>query len=133
MVGSDNVNLRSWTHDSELPCAVLDSTLDLRPPRDPGGRGDGARVPARSLRLTLWAEHLGRVPDDRSMLDPTESLALWRDAAAGSRPPSPLPRVPTGGIPADRWPTGDHRMLAAATGSRALGSQRSRHWCLLVA
>ncbi|MHB8395493.1 MAG: phospholipase, partial [Candidatus Dormibacteria bacterium] len=31
---------------------------------------------------TLWAEHLGRVPDDRSMLDPTESLALWRDAAA---------------------------------------------------
>ncbi|MHB1525635.1 MAG: phospholipase D family protein [Candidatus Dormibacteria bacterium] len=82
MVGSDNFNLRSWTHDSELSCAVLDSTLDLRPPRDPGGLGDGARVLARSLRLTLWAEHLGRVPDDRSMLDPTESLALWRDAAA---------------------------------------------------
>ena len=26
-VGSDNVNLRSWTHDSELSCAVIDDRL----------------------------------------------------------------------------------------------------------
>ena len=49
-VGSDNFNRRSWTHDSELSSAVLDTTLDDREPRDPGGSGDGARVFARDLR-----------------------------------------------------------------------------------
>ena len=44
IVGSDNLNLRSWTHDSELSCAVLDATRDARAPSDPGGLGDGARV-----------------------------------------------------------------------------------------
>lgn len=58
-VGSDNINLRSWTHDSELSCAVIDETPDPRSPRDPGGLGDGARVFARNLRLDLMAEHLG--------------------------------------------------------------------------
>ena len=39
IVGSDNLNLRSWTHDSELSCAVLDATRDEREPRDPGEPG----------------------------------------------------------------------------------------------
>ena len=50
-VGSDNFNRRSWTHDSELSSAVLDTTRDPREPRDPAGNGDGARVFARDLRL----------------------------------------------------------------------------------
>ena len=43
-VGSDNLNRRSWTHDSELSCGVVDERLDPRLPADPGGLGDGARV-----------------------------------------------------------------------------------------
>lgn len=81
-VGSDNLNLRSWTHDSELSCAVIDSERDLRSPRDPGGLGDGARRFARSLRLQLWAEHLGLDVDDDRLVDPTAGLKLWRRKAA---------------------------------------------------
>jgi phosphatidylserine/phosphatidylglycerophosphate/cardiolipin synthase-like enzyme len=62
IVGSDNFNRRSWTHDSELSCAVIDDTGDPREPRDPGGFGHGARVCARDLRLALSREHLGRAP-----------------------------------------------------------------------
>jgi len=82
MVGSDNFNLRSWTHDSELSCAVLDTTEDQRTPLDPAGLGDRARVFARSLRLALWGEHLGRDADDPELLDLAASLGLWRQAAA---------------------------------------------------
>jgi phosphatidylserine/phosphatidylglycerophosphate/cardiolipin synthase-like enzyme len=80
-VGSDNLNLRSWTHDSELSCAVIDSQRDERTPRDPAGLGDGARVLARELRLRLAAEHLGCSPDDPDLVDPTTAFAAWRTAA----------------------------------------------------
>lgn len=57
-IGSDNLNRRSWTHDSEVSCAILDATLDDRRPLDPAGLGDGARRLPRETRLDLWREHL---------------------------------------------------------------------------
>jgi phosphatidylserine/phosphatidylglycerophosphate/cardiolipin synthase-like enzyme len=100
-IGSDNVNLRSWTHDSELSCAVIDETLDEREPRDPAGLGDGARVFARDLRLELWREHLGLPSDgsdDQEILDHEAGYEKWTQTAAaldawheggrrGERPP----------------------------------------------
>ncbi len=80
-IGSANLNMRSWTHDSELSVAVLDETLDDRQPLDPGGMGDGARCFARNLRLRLWSEHLGLPPDDERLVDPAAAVALWKERA----------------------------------------------------
>jgi len=87
-VGSDNINLRSWTHDSELSVAVVDD--------DPAG-GFG-----RALRLRLHREHLERTQDDDADLrDPAGLFAAYADAAdrleawhahgrRGPRPPGRL-------------------------------------------
>jgi phosphatidylserine/phosphatidylglycerophosphate/cardiolipin synthase-like enzyme len=63
--GSDNLNLRSWTHDSEVTCAVV----------DPEGR-----LP-REFRATLWAEHLGLPPDDPRLLELDHATGLWARCA----------------------------------------------------
>ena len=95
-VGSDNFNRRSWTHDSELSCVVLDRGF------------------SRSLRLTLAAEHLDRLDEvdanglEQAMADCVEPTGLF-DAYAesadrldawhaggrvGERPPGRLRRLP---------------------------------------
>jgi phosphatidylserine/phosphatidylglycerophosphate/cardiolipin synthase-like enzyme len=103
-VGSDNFNRRSWTHDSELSSAVLDTTRDPREPRDPAGTGGGARVFARDLRLQLGREHLDRAGDgseDDDLVDPelfvaaliasADALEKWHDGGRiGPRPPGRL-------------------------------------------
>jgi phosphatidylserine/phosphatidylglycerophosphate/cardiolipin synthase-like enzyme len=107
-VGSDNFNRRSWSHDSEIACAVIDDERDVREPLDPAGLGDGARKFARDLRLQLWREHLGRADgDDQDLLDPVEAVAKFKETALaldqwhldgerGERPPGrvrPHPRI----------------------------------------
>jgi len=108
MVGSDNLNRRSWTHDSELSCSLLDERRDGREPLDPAGTSDGARSVARNLRLELWREHLDLEPSDpgdelldlakgfRVMQERAEALQAWYDGGrVGPKPPGRLrPHVP---------------------------------------
>ena len=56
-VGSDNLNRRSWTSDSEIACTVVDERGDLD---EPAPEDSFPRV----LLRTLVAEHLGCDPDD---------------------------------------------------------------------
>ncbi len=76
-VGSDNINRRSWTHDSELACAVVDNApADLS--------GSGGMSFGRDLRLRLAREHLDRVDgDDDDLMDPDRFFAAFETAAAG--------------------------------------------------
>ncbi len=66
IVGSDNLNMRSWTHDSELSAAVMDA--------------DGGTDFGSSLRLRLAREHLDGA--DADVLDAHAMFDAYRDAAA---------------------------------------------------
>ena len=109
-VGSDNLNRRSWTHDSELSIGVLDSQRDPREPTDPAGLGDGARVFARDLRLQLLREHTG-LGSDEGLLDPADAFEAVRHAAdaldawhrEGKHGPRPPGQLRNHHVSAVRW------------------------------
>ena len=110
-VGSDNLNRRSWTHDSELSCAIVDAARDDREPLDPAGRGEGARRLARETRLRAAGEHLGRpLGETDDLVDPdawfaalrssAAALDVWhRGGGAGPRPPGHLRAHPREHVP----------------------------------
>ncbi len=140
MVGSDNLNRRSWSHDSELSIAVLDAQADPREPRDPAALGDGARAFARDLRLRLWREHLDRRDDDVSdLLDPTDAFAAFRQQAArlaawhdggrhGPRPPGRVMPHRPGRVTAWQrlWATPLYRIVYDPDGRPARDRLRGR-------
>jgi phosphatidylserine/phosphatidylglycerophosphate/cardiolipin synthase-like enzyme len=68
VVGSDNLNRRSWTNDSELSVAILDP--------------DGALPVA--TRVRLWREHLGR-PDGADSDDLRDPIAGFDALVAHAR------------------------------------------------
>ena len=103
-VGSDNLNRRSWTHDSEISCAVIDNRLDPREPQGTAAGGDRARVLAREVRLRLACEHAGLHRQEAgSLVDPkswfdelrlrADALDAWHEhGRVGPRPPGHLRR-----------------------------------------
>jgi phosphatidylserine/phosphatidylglycerophosphate/cardiolipin synthase-like enzyme len=65
-VGSDNLNRRSWTHDSEICCAVVDLDRKL----------------ARETRVRLAREHLGDDDAGLDLDDPVQWFHAFRASAA---------------------------------------------------
>jgi phosphatidylserine/phosphatidylglycerophosphate/cardiolipin synthase-like enzyme len=93
IVGSDNFNRRSWTHDSELSCAVIDQPDGPAPPGDGVRRGAGTY--AHALRTALSREHLGgagaELDSGRGAFEAFRRAAASLDAwhAGGRRGPRP--------------------------------------------
>ncbi|WP_110239670.1 phospholipase D family protein [Nocardioides gilvus] len=136
-IGSDNFCRRSWTNDSELSAAVVDTAAE------------GRTSFARRLRLTLAAEHLDRLDpdqltsvaamDDADLLevmadcvDPVEmfeafaksadALETWHAGGrVGLRPPGRLRRLPEPTLSVGR-------QLAAAPWYRFLHDPDGRPW-----
>jgi hypothetical protein len=101
-VGSDNFNRRSWSHDSELSCAVIDEDAD-NGYASLGSAATPTTSYAGQLRLTLAREHLDRADDDTDLRDPGSAFdafaatgaALDRWHGKGQMTPRPPGRLRT--------------------------------------
>jgi phosphatidylserine/phosphatidylglycerophosphate/cardiolipin synthase-like enzyme len=93
--GSDNFNRRSWTHDSELTCAVMDED-DALP---------------REARASLWAEHLGLPAADERLAHPADPLRLWRERAGQPGARIAVHEVEPVGRLATLWATAMYRTV----------------------
>lgn len=139
-VGSDNMNRRSWSSDSELTPAIIAREHDQREPRDPRGDGTNARRFARDLRLRLAREHLDREPDDASqdadLLEPdffvtamqksVDRLDRWyAGGSVGERPPGRIRRHTPAPVPwyTRLWAAPVYRILHDPDG-RPIGMRR---------
>jgi phosphatidylserine/phosphatidylglycerophosphate/cardiolipin synthase-like enzyme len=79
MIGSANMNVRSYTMDTEIACCFIDGAVDDR----------GRRVAVRRYRQLLWAEHLDmRTTDPRLDLDPEDPkmTQLWTSRTTDADP-----------------------------------------------
>jgi phosphatidylserine/phosphatidylglycerophosphate/cardiolipin synthase-like enzyme len=116
IVGSDNFNRRSWTHDSELSCAVID---EAGAPDAPAGDEPFPRA----LRIALAREHLGAAAEGAEDPGPG-AFAAFRQAARaldawhaggrrGPRPPGQLRGYPQPHLPAwtRAWATLPYRLI----------------------
>jgi hypothetical protein len=75
-IGSANLTRRSWTFDSEINAACVDTRI----------RRGGHRS-ARELRIDLLAEHLQLLPVERPLLeDPRDAFRMVKDVLGGKRP-----------------------------------------------
>ncbi|WP_162249820.1 MULTISPECIES: phospholipase D family protein [unclassified Nocardioides] len=139
-VGSDNLNRRSWTSDSEIACAVVD---DRGEADDPAPRDSFPRV----LLRTLVAEHLGcdeaDVPEDPhdlfdAMTSCADALDDWygdgdpdrrtgvRGRLADKRPrrPVPVPQSVSRNLPGHAYRR--RRVLDRATAYAAVAREQQR-------